>query len=167
MKNFTLYHYTKNFPEKIKSEGLKVLNWNEYRFEIYKNIPEKFKEDFSFLTKEDCFLNSRNSEFRENLIHLTTEISNNTLLIDCYGGEYLRRFIEFNYPDLKEKLFEILKSIGYPLRIKVTVPESMISPEHLERLNQIEMCTFSGGDNTEIYLKENISSDFINQVLVL
>ncbi len=167
MKNYTFYHYTRNFAEKIKAEGLKVLNWNEYRFEIYNNIPEEYKQDFSFLLAGNLSLDLKQNEVRENRIHLTTVDYDNSPLQYFYGGEYLRKLIEINYPELKENLFKVLKNIGEPLRIKILISESLIDPIYLENLKQIEVGAFSGGKHTDIYLKENISFDCIDEVLIL
>lgn len=167
IKNYyTLYHYTRNFPEKIQSGGLKTLDWNQYRLEIYENIPERYKQKFDFLLAVDKTDFNQNT-IREKMVHLTTDEYDTSLLQFYYGGEYLRRSIEFNFPDLKGELFEILKEIGCPLRITVRLPESFIGQIDISNLKAIQEGQFSGGEDTDIKILENIPPNYIQEILIL
>lgn len=158
--NFTFYHYTKSFPEKIKFEGLKKLSWNEYRFQIYNNIPDNYKKEFSFLIEELLLLDELNHCIREGSIYLTTQSFDNSLLRFYYGGEYLRRVIQTRFNEIeKHYLFEILSKIGVSMRIKIEIADSELLDWQIDQLNK--------NQEIDIYIKRDVKPDQIKEIKIL
>lgn len=167
MSFFTLYHYTRNFPEIIKSEGLKVLDWDKYRLEIHKNIPLKHQKKFNFLKNNSCSLGLIQNSIREGFIHLTTAEEDDSPLQFYYGGEYLRKCININYKEDETDLLGILEAIGKPLRIKIYLPCEFLDQNNLSKLIEIEKGVFSGGNHTDIALEKDIPPCYIEDVSIL
>lgn len=165
MRYYTLYHYTRGFPENIKNGGLRRLDWGTHRFEVYKNIPDMHKERFKFLLEDTTIIPQY--ENRNGCIFLTTLPVDDSPLQFYYGGECTRRFIEFNFPEVKDVLFEILKTIGVSLRVTAKIPEEGLSLSQISKFQEIANGTFSGGEHTDIWLDYDIPPHWIEEIQVL
>ena len=165
MRYHTLYHYTRGFPENIREGGLRRLDWNTYRFEVYENIPDMHKEHFKLLLEDTATIPQYDD--RNGFIFLTTLPRDNSPLQFYYGGECTRRLIEFSFLEIRDVLFEILETIGVPLRVTVKIPEESLSLSQVSKFQEIANGTFSGGEHTDIWLDYDIPPHWIQDIQVI
>ena len=163
--SFELYHYTRGFLEDIAQKGLRVLNWPKHADYVYSKIPGPSRHLFKVLI-DHTQLDKLNHSVRVNRIHLTTVAEKDdpmgiAPLTSFFGGEYIRRVL---CEAGNDEALEILKIIGFPLKITAVIPRGYLSEYHTNNLDTIQNGTFRAGSDTDVWVDKDIETQFMKRI---